>query len=120
MFLNIKAMVPIINTLIAMNHPQPENGNPLKSYRKTGVGIVHSFMKPKSSKFCDMKYRWLKDCTKMGHLNTYWGQGIYNWADYFTKHHPPAYHKIMSYKYLQKVHITTKKFLQATQCARVC
>ena len=34
--------------------------------------------------------------------------------------HLPAYHKIMRYKYLQKVQLTTNKFLRATQCDIVC
>ena len=72
-------MVPNRNTPLAMNHPQPENGNPLKSVSKAGVGIVRSFMKPKCSKSWDMKYHWLEDCTKMGHLNTYRERGIHNW-----------------------------------------
>ena len=110
MFLNGQTLVPIRNNLIAMYHPQPENGNPLKSDSKTGVGIVRSFMKPKRSKYWDMKYHWLEDCTNMGYLNPYWERGIHNWEDYFTNHHPPAYHKIISYKYLQKFHLTKKSF----------
>ena len=70
--LNRQKMVPIRNTLIVMDHPQPENGNPLKLESKTGVGIVHSFMKLKLSKSWDVKYHWLEDRTKMGHLNPYW------------------------------------------------
>ena len=50
MFLNGQTMVSIRNTLLAMDHPQPENGNPIKSDWKTGIGIFHSFMKPKRSK----------------------------------------------------------------------
>ena len=50
MFLNGQSMFPIRHTLIAMDHPQPENGNPLKSDSKTGVEIIRSFMKPKRSK----------------------------------------------------------------------
>ena len=113
-------MVSIRNTLIATDHQQPENGHHLNLYIKTGLGIVRSFMKPKRSKYWDMKYHWLEDCTNMGYLNPYWERGIHNWEDYFTKHHPPDYQKKMRYKYLQKVHITTNKFLHTTQCARVC
>ena len=114
MFLNVQTMVPIRNTLIAMDHPQPENCSLLKSDSKRGAGIVRLFMKLKRSKSWDMKYHWLEDCTKMGHLNPYWERGIHNWEDYFTKHHPPAYHKITMNKYLQKLHLTTNKFLHAT------
>ena len=95
MLLTGQIMVPIRKNLIFMGYPQPENVNPLKSDRKTGIGIVYSFMNPKRSKPWDMKYHCFKDCTKTGHLNPYWEQVIYNWEDYFTKHHPPAYHKVI-------------------------
>ena len=119
MLLNEK-MVPIRNTLIAMEHTRPGNLNHLKSDSKTGVVIVPLFMKPKRSKSWYMKYHWLEDGTKMGHLNPYWERVIHNWANYFTKHHPPEYNKIMRYKYLHKLHLTMNKFLHAPQCARVC
>ena len=95
MFLNGEAMVPIWHTLIAMDHPQPDNGNPLKSDRKTGVCIVCYFINTKRSKSLDMRYHWLDGHTIMGHLNAYWLLGIHNWAEIFTKHHPPAYHNII-------------------------
>ena len=120
MLLNVQTMVPIRNTLIGIDHLKPENGNPLKSDIKTGVEIVHLFMKTKHSRSWDMKYHWLENCTKMVHLNNFWEQVINNWSDYFTKHHPLAYHKIMRYKYLQTVHIMTSKFMNATQYARMC
>ena len=39
-FLNGQSMLPIQHTLVTMDHLQPENGNPLKSDRKTGIGIT--------------------------------------------------------------------------------
>ena len=87
------------------------------------------FHEDETFQILNMRYHWLEYRTKMGHLNPYWEKGINNWADYFTKHHLSAYHKIMRYKYLQKVHTIMKKFLsnhaicfvpQATQCVKVC
>ena len=80
MFFNGQAMVPIRYSIIATGHSRPDNVNPLKSDSKTGVGIVRSFMEPKCSKSWDMRYHWLEDRTKMGHLNPYWERGLYNWA----------------------------------------
>ena len=129
MLLNGKVMVPTQYTLIAMSHPQPDNGNSLNSNSKAGFGIVQYFMKPKHSKYWDIRYHWLEYRTKMGHLNLYWERGIYNWAGYFTKHHPPYYHQIMRHKYLQKLHTITNQIMstkfilfapQAAQCVRVC
>ena len=59
MLLNRDLMLPIRHNIIAMDHPQPENGNPIKSNRKTYVGIVRLFVNPKSSKYRDIKYHWL-------------------------------------------------------------
>ena len=95
LLLNGQTMVPIRNNLITIDHPQPENIDLLKSDIKTGVGIFQYFMKTKHSKSWNMKYHWIEDRTKIGHLNPYWKWGIHNWADYFTKHHSPAHHKIM-------------------------
>ena len=78
MLLNGQKMVPIRNTIIAMDQPQPENVNPLKFDSKTGVDILRLFMNPKRSKSRDMKYYWLEDCTKTGHLNPYCKPGIHN------------------------------------------
>jgi hypothetical protein len=84
-----------------MGHPQPPT--PIKTDNLTTLGIVTSLMKPKRSKAWDMRYHWIEDRVNSKHLRPYWDKGIHNWADYFTKHFPPAYHKIMRYKYLQKV-----------------
>ena len=72
MFLNRQGMVTILQTLIAMDHPQKDNDNTLNYDRKTGVGIVRSIMNPKRSKYWDMRYQWIEDYTKMGLLNPYW------------------------------------------------
>ena len=98
-------------------------------WKNNWVGIIRSFMKPKHSKSWDIRYHWLEDRTKIGHLNHYWEWGINYWVDYFSKHHTPAYHKIMRYNYLQKLHMMMNKFLSnyilqsamhATKCLRVC
>jgi hypothetical protein len=47
-----------------------------------------------------MRYHWLEDRIDQKQIQLIWKRGKYNWADYFTKHHPPAYHHIMRKKYL--------------------
>ena len=42
----------------------------------------------------------MKDKIKQGEYHLYWKNGRENWADYFTKHHPPTHHKMMRKKYL--------------------
>jgi hypothetical protein len=56
----------------------------------------------KKSKAFDMRYHWLKDRIAQKQFNLYWSPGQTNSADYFSKHHPPAHHKLMRYQYLQR------------------
>lgn len=105
LYLNAQTAIPIRDTLIAIGHPQP--ATPIKTDNSTALGIVTSLMKPKRSKTWDMRYHWVEDRVHMGHIRPYWDKGENNWADYFTKHFAPAYHRIMRYKYLQKVNALT-------------
>jgi hypothetical protein len=47
--------------------------------------------------------RMTDDRIAQGQFNLYWSPGKTNNADYFSEHHPPAHHKLMRYKYLQRV-----------------
>ena len=57
----------------------------------------------KKSKAFEMRYHWLKDRISQKQFNLYWAPGKTNTADYFSKHHPPAHHKLMRSQYLQRV-----------------
>jgi hypothetical protein len=105
LFHNSQNAIPIRDALIALGHPQPPT--PIKTDNATTLVIVTSLMKPKRSKTWDMRYHWIEDRVRKKHIRPYWDKGIHNWADYFTKHFPPAYHKIMRYKYLQKANECT-------------
>ena len=48
-----------------------------------------------------MKFHWMKDRILQKQFRVYWDKGVNNWADYFTKHHPPKHHKLMRPKYIQ-------------------
>ena len=51
-------------------------------------------MKQKRSKAIDVRFYWLKDrAQQQGQFYIYWDSGKNNFADYHTKHHPPAYYK---------------------------
>jgi len=60
----------------------------------------------KRSKAFDMRYHWLQDRLRQGQFNLHWGPGKHNSADYFSKHHPPAHHKIMRSNYLHTLRAT--------------
>ena len=89
--------------LIAIGHPQPPNGTPLKTDNKTSCDLISNLIKPRKSKTWDMRHHWLEDRIKQKQIFLHWKPGSNNWADYFTKHWPAAYHKIMRYKYLHKL-----------------
>ena len=55
----------------------------------------------KRSKAFDMRYHWIKDRIAQKQFDLYWSTGRLNRGDYFTKHHPPAHHRLMRSKYLQ-------------------
>ena len=76
-----------------MGYPQP--ATPLKTDNNTTNGIINNTMKQKRSKAIDVRFYWLRDRVKQGQFFVYWESGKHNLADFFTKHHPPIYHKRM-------------------------
>lgn len=117
--------IPLCRILIAMGHPQPPT--PIKTNNLTLAGIVNNLIKPAKSKAWDMKHYWISDMIAEKIINVIWRPGSKIWADYFTKHHPTAWHKIMRQKYIQKINlVTTFKSLLETNirflssAVRVC
>mmetsp|Transcript_6798 Transcript_6798/g.12795 ORF Transcript_6798/g.12795 Transcript_6798/m.12795 type:complete len:338 (-) Transcript_6798:2268-3281(-) len=110
-FLNAQKAVPIRQALHDMGHPQPPT--PLKTNNSTAHGILTSLVKQKRSKAFDMRFYWLKDRIAQQQFHVYWKPGNQNLADYITKHHPPAHHKIMRSKYLLNL-------LQSVELMRGC
>ena len=47
-----------------------------------------------------MRFYWIKDCASNGEFLIHWRLGSDNLADYFTKHHSPAHHRLMRSRYL--------------------
>lgn len=106
-FTNAQEIIPIKRMLEAMGHKQPPNGTPLKTDNKTSHDITTNLIKPRKSKTWDMRYHWLEDQINLKQIFLHWKPGSKNWADYFTKHWAPAYHKLMRYKYLHKLYYIT-------------
>ena len=104
-FGNAQQAIVIRRALIELNHPQPPT--PLKTDNSTTYGFVHANLRQKKSKTWDMRWNWLRDRSLHQQLNIYWDKGINNDADYFTKHHPPAHHRIQRSRYILKnFHVT--------------
>ena len=51
-----------------------------------------------------MRYHWLIDQSELDNLCIYWDKGDENFADYHTKHFPPAYHRNVRPNYILKGH----------------
>ena len=100
LFLNAQEAVPMRTALSEMGHPQP--ATPLETDNSTAYGILRAQVRMKRSKAFDMRYHWLKDRIAQKQFNLYWSPGRTNIADYFSKHHPPAHHKLMRYSYLHR------------------
>ena len=58
-------------------------------------------MRQRRSKAWDMRLHWLRDRETKKQFRIFWDAGKNNHGDYFTKHHPPLYHKLMRQRYLQ-------------------
>jgi hypothetical protein len=54
-----------------------------------------------------MRFYWIKDRVAQGHFVVHWRRGADNLADYFTKHHSPAHHRLMRSRYLLSLHRPT-------------
>jgi len=94
--------IPIITALQELGHPQSATGTPLETDNSTAHDFLTASVRMKRSKSCDMRYHWVKDRIAQGQFFLYWARGKWNRADYFTKHYPPSYHKLMKYEYLQR------------------
>ena len=75
---------------------------PLKTDSATSHGILTGNMRRKKSKAFDMRFHWMKDRILQKQFYLYWMRGQDNLADYFTKHFPPLYHRLIRYQYLHR------------------
>ena len=106
LFHNGQTIVHVRRLLEALGHKQPPT--PLKTDNSTSNAFVNWSLRQKKSKSWDMKFHWLRNKEQMKHLRVYWERGKKNKADYFTKHHPTIYHKLMRSKYILALHNISK------------
>ena len=99
LFYNAQSGLILRQILEDLGHPQPPT--PLKTDNTTANSFVHANMKMRRSKTWDKNLHWLRDREAQQHFNIYWDKGKNNHGDYFTKHHPPNYHRSMRAQYLQ-------------------
>jgi hypothetical protein len=97
-FINAKEGAVLRTTLDELGHKQPPT--PMETDNTTATGYINGTIKQKRTKAMDMHFYWIKDWVKQGQFKNYWGPGFQNVADYFTKHHSLAHHKIIRNVYI--------------------
>lgn len=102
LFFNAKDAAWLRTTLIEMGHPQP--ATPIQTDNLCAAGIVNDTVKQRRSKAIDMRFYWIKDRVAQGQFIVHWRKGSDNLADYFTKHHSAAHHRLMRSRYLLSLH----------------
>jgi hypothetical protein len=101
-FFNAKEATSLRVTLEEMGHPQL--ATPIQTDNACAAGIINNTVKQRRSKAMDMRFYWVKDRVNQGQFIVHWRRGVDNLADYFTKHHSPAHHRLMRSRYLLDLH----------------
>jgi hypothetical protein len=104
-FQNINDCVPIHIALEEMGHPQAVT--PIQTDNACAAGITNQTVKQCHSKAIDMRLYWIRDRIKQGQFIIHLCAGKDNLAEYFTKHHSLAHHKLMRSRYLLELHKPT-------------
>eukprot|EP00804_Cyclotella_cryptica_P005837 CCRYP_000123-RA/>CCRYP_000123-RA protein AED:0.35 eAED:0.34 QI:0/0/0/1/0/0/3/0/533 len=120
LYINACKAVEERQILEEMGHPQPPT--PIQTDNSTAEGIINARVQPKHTKAMDMRYHWLRDrAVNQNQFRFYWRPGTLNWADYFTKHHPPAHHRHVRPVFISQYSVIEKLRQRLdTSTARVC
>jgi hypothetical protein len=105
LFHNGKEAAWLRTTLTDMGHPQPPT--PIQTDNACAAGIANDTVKQRRSKAVDMRFYWIRDRVAQKQFVVHWRKGADNLADYFTKHHSPAHHRLMRSRYLLALHRPT-------------
>ena len=92
-FHNAQTSLLIRFLLEQMGHPQ--SPIPLKTDNKIAEAFIQQKMCHKKPKSWDMRIWWLNDKLVQKHFKIFWDAGTNNWANHFTKHFAPKYHRIL-------------------------
>ena len=90
LYINANEAVSMRQLLAEMGHKQPKT--PIQTDNTTACGVVNHNIQPRRTKAMDMRFHWLRCRDSQGQFRYYWGLGINNRADYWTKHHCAAHH----------------------------
>ena len=98
-FHNAQTAIPIRYMLAQLGHPQP--ATPLKTDNATALNFVKNNITQKRSKSWDMRFYWLRDKKQQKMFDIFWDKSEANIADYHTKHHPIAHHRLVRHMYVK-------------------
>jgi hypothetical protein len=90
-FHNAKEGVALRNTLADLGHHQPPTT--IVTDNQVACNLANDKVKQRRSKAIDMRYHWIRDRIRQQQFNVIWQPGSTNLADFFTKLHPPRYHR---------------------------
>jgi hypothetical protein len=99
LFFNGQEATTLRTTLLELGHPQP--ATPMQTDNVTAAGIANNTVKQRRSKAVDMRFYWIRDRVRQGQFLIHWKPGTDNYADYFTKHHPPSHHRSIRSQYIR-------------------
>jgi hypothetical protein len=105
LFYNAKDGCMLRNTLLDLGQPQPPT--PIQTDNACAAGITNDTVKQKRSKAIDMRFYWVRDRVRAKEFMVYWRRGTDNDADYFTKHHSTAHHRLKRSRYLHIPSVST-------------
>ena len=91
LFINAQEAIPLRQTLIDLDHPQP----PIEIIADNSIasGIANQTVKQNKLRSMNMRYFRLTDQSQQKLINVRWKPGEMNLANYFTKHFTGPYHK---------------------------
>jgi hypothetical protein len=94
LYINAQKGVEERSILEEMGHMQPPT--PIQTDNSTADSTVNLHVQQKRTKAMDMHFHWLHDRgVNQKQFKFYWHPGTLMRADYWTKHHSPAYHRHM-------------------------
>ena len=96
--MNAQEAIAICQCLKDMGHYQCATR--IRTDNATAKRFINGTIKEKRSKTFDGQYWWLKDRESQLQFHVIWEPGIYNLADYATKHHAGSHHRTVRPIYL--------------------
>jgi hypothetical protein len=98
LYIMVHEVVYIRIILKELGHKQPPT--PLQTNNAMADAIINGKIHPKQTKAMDMRFHWLRDHECQQQFQIYLRPDKFNYADYWTKHHPESHHRDMRKEFL--------------------